>query len=285
MPINPLKEFFKRRKAEVKFATAGPGKTLASSEIAKNQPGPTNEQHSSARQAAAEAAMKRFNQSNAGRPAQRPKISSQSGGSSTSGALNKQLPASSETSTHDNNTHATLQELLVVDGQVQRNEQIYSTDELTRRIKQPEIDNDFFRLTVEDAKLFKLRYDEERARNEILKTSEMRRREAEAKKPTKNFARLRFKLPNNMVIEASFMANETMASIRDWIVAVALEKTNFNLNSYDVLMGLRPLKEADFEKTVKELGLIPATTLTIVQKSNSWNWTAIVVVYYHMIDL
>lgn len=265
MPINPIKEFFKRKKAEVKFARAGPGHTLSA-----EQSGQTSlssaDQSSSARQAAAEAAMKRFSKDNT-KPAQRPRMvperdTKQVGNSSS------ELSSGKQGSKEVQKEPVVQKELPVVDGVIQRNVQIFSTDELAQRIKQPDIDDDFFRLTVEDAKLFKQRYDEERARNEILKTSEMRRREAEVKKPTTNFARLRFKLPNNLILEASFSGNEPLSLVRDWLVETCHKKVGLELKNFEILFGLRPFKEADYGSSVKQLGLIPATTLTIVQKTS-----------------
>lgn len=264
MSINPLKEFFKRKKAEVKFARAGPGQKLSSDKSGPGSSSSSSQDQSSARQAAAEAAMKRFNKDNT-KPAQRPRITPQE--------TSRSQPPSNPTTKSDlkdveNPPERVIQkELPVIDGVAQRSVQIYSTEELAQRIKEPEIDDDFFRLTIEDAKLFKQRYDEEKARNDILKTSEMRRREAEAKKPSTNVARLRFRLPNNLVLEASFSANETLNLVRDWLVAMCYEKTGLELNNFDILFGLRPFKESDFEKSIKQLGMIPATTLTIVQKN------------------
>lgn len=258
MSINPLKEFFKRRKAEAKFARAGPGKTLASEDGA----GPSSrDQNPPARQAAAEAAMKRFSKDNH-KPAQRPRISAEPT-SSESTSLKK--PTKSESNT--NAAQQPQKELPVIDGVAQRNIQVYSTEELAQRIKTPEIDDEFFRLTVDDAKLIQQRYNEERARNEILKTSEMRRRDAEAKKPTTNIARLRFRLPNNLVLEASFSGSESMGLVRDWLVATCMDKMDLDLKNFDVLMGLKPFRGTEFDKTVKQLGLIPATTLSVVIKS------------------
>lgn len=264
MPINnPLKEFFKRKKAEVKFARAGPGQKLSSDTT--DQASSSKEDSASARRAAAEAAMKRFNKDNT-KPAQRPKLSSATSkpASTTQPDPKTQLSSSDDPVTKQ---HIVSQELPVVDGVPQRSVQLYSTEELAQRIKQPDIDDDFFRLTVEDAKLFKQRYDEEKARNDILKTSEMRRREAEARKPTTNIARLRFKLPNETVLEASFSGGETLDVVRDWLVATCREKSSLDLVNFDILLGLRPFKAGDFDRTIKQLGLIPATTLTIVQKS------------------
>lgn len=259
MPINPIKEFFKRKKAEVKFARAGPGHSLAPS--TSTSAGQTSSaEQSSARQAAAEAAMKRFNKDNT-KPSQRQRIAPETRPQNVQSTANK-----SDTAVVKENL-STQRELPIIDGVVQRNVQVYSTEELAQRIKQPDIDDDFFRLTVEDAKLFKQRYDEERARNEILRTSEMRRREAEAKKPTVNYARLRFKLPNNQVLEASFSGGETLSSVREWLIITCKEKSNLMLSNIDILLGLRPFKEADFERSVKQLGLIPATTLTIILKN------------------
>lgn len=271
MPVNPLKEFFKRTKAEVKFSRAGPGQKLSSSKGtegctstgADNPSTSAAGQAASARQAAAEAAMKRFNKDSNTKPAQRPRISDQDQPTKSSVA-----PAATDNVTDKNPSQLVQKELPVVDGIAQREVQVYSTDELAQRIKQPDIDDDFFRLTVEDAKLFKKRYDEEKARNEILRTSEMRRREAEAKKPTTNIARIRFKLPNDIIIEASFSGEETLNLVRDWLVATCLDKTGLELKNYDILFALRPIKEADFQRTVKQLGLLPATTLTIVNKTS-----------------
>lgn len=265
MPTNPLKEFFKRRKAEVKFARAGPGQTLASDSVGQASSSSSTSEQSSARQAAAEAAMKRFNKDNT-KPAQRPRIATDNKPTAATVSSTSRLTPK-QPNDQSKNEPIVQKELQVIDGQVQRNVQIYSTEELAQRIKQPDIDDDFFRLTVEDAKLYKQRCDEERSRNEILKTSEMRRREAEVKKPTTNIARLRFKLANSMVLEASFSGNEQLSLVRDWLVAACIEKSNLELNSFDILFGLRPFKGADFEKTVKQLGLIPATTLTVVQKN------------------
>lgn len=262
MPINPLKEFFKRKRAEVKFARAGPGQKLSSD--AQNQPSSSSGQ-SSARQAAADAAMKRFNK-DATKPATRPRIAPDS--KTTSEERQATKPSASSAATEQTpESRLEQKELPVVDGVAQRSIQIYSTEELAQRIKQPEIDDDFFRLTIEDAQMFKQRYDEEKARNEILKTSEMRRREAEAKRPTINCARLRFKLPNNFILEASFSGNETLSLVRDWLVATCIDQVGLELNNFDILFGLRPFRGDDFDKTVKQLGLIPATTLTIVQKN------------------
>lgn len=271
MSINPLKEFFKRRKAEAKFSRAGPGKTLSSADEA----GPSSSNASSARQAAAEAAMKRFNKDNS-KPAQRPRMTqptsttNNSDNNNTSQSISKSTPASTAAghATESSSSLGVQKELLVIDGVPQRNVQVYSTEEMAQRIKCPDLDDDFFRLTVDDAKLIQQRYNEERAKNEILKTSEMRRREAEVKKPTTNIARLRFKLPNNFVLEASFSGSETMGSIRDWLATTCLDKMELDMKSFDILMGLKPFKGADFDKTVKQLGLIPATTLTIVNKSS-----------------
>lgn len=263
MPINPLKEFFKRKKAEVKFARAGPGQKL-SSDTAEPASSSSNQDSTSARQAAAEAAMKRFNKDNT-KPAQRPKLSSSATrptSTSQSDSRNQQL---NETKSAE---PPLPQELKLVDGVPERSVQVFTTEELAQRAKQPDIDDDFFRLTVEDAKLFKQRYDEERARNEILRTSEMRRREAEAKKPTTNIARLRFKLPNDNVIEASFSGRESLNVARNWLVETCKEKFNLELVNFDMLLGLRPLKAADYDKSIKELGLMPATSLTVVQRSN-----------------
>lgn len=265
MPINPLKEFFKRKKAEVKFARAGPGQKLSSD--AQSQPSSSSGQ-SSARQAAADAAMKRFNK-DATKPATRPRIAPDSKTASEERPPARPAASSANPNATEQTPESRLEqkELPVVNGVAQRSIQIYSTEELAQRIKQPEIDDDFFRLTIEDAKMFKQRYDEEKARNEILKTSEMRRREAEAKKPTINCARLRFKLPNNFILEASFSGSETLGLVRDWLVATCIDQTGLELNNFDILFGLRPFKGDDFDKTVKQLGLIPATTLTIVQKN------------------
>lgn len=250
MSINPLKEFFKRRKAESKFARAGPGKTLAS----ESESGPSR--NPAASQAAAEAAMKRFNKDNK-KPAQRPRLS------------NDPAPSSSKVTKVQTEVDNEVQqkELSVIDGVAQRNVQIYTTEELAQRIKTPEIDDEFFRLTVDDAKLMQQRYTEERANSEILKTSEMRRRETESKKPTTNIARLRIKLPNNFVIEVSFSGSESMSTVRDWLVSTCLEKMELDLKNFDILMGLKPFKGTDFDKSIKQLGLIPATTLSVVCKS------------------
>lgn len=262
MSINPLKEFFKRRKAEAKFARAGPGKTLSS-----NEQGPSGNQASSARQAAAEAAMKRFNKDNS-KPAQRPRMAQPTTVSDTATTH----PLATDTHQQGNsgqssNFRSDQKNLLVIDGVPQRNVQIYSTEEMNQRVKCPDLDDEFFRLTVEDAKLIQQRYNEERARNEILKTSEMKRREAEVKKPTTNIARLRFKLPNSFVLEASFSGSETLSVIRDWLATICLDKMELDMKSFDILMGYKPFKGLDFDKTVKELGLMPATTLTIVNKN------------------
>lgn len=268
MSINPLKEFFKRRKAEAKFSRAGPGKTLSSDTTGSNS---SSKEQTSARQAAAEAAMKRFNKDNT-RPAQRPRIapSNRSLGGGQQATTSGSQASNSETTTKAKvcETKPEQKELPIIDGVLQRNVQVFSTDELAQRIKEPEIDDDFFRLTIEDAKLFKQRYDEERSRNEILKTSEMRRREAEAKKPTTNIARLRFKLPNNLILEASFSGGETLGTMRDWLAVICLDKMELDLKSFDILFGLRPFKEQDYDRTIKQMGLIPATTLTVVQKNS-----------------
>lgn len=260
MSINPLKEFFKRRKAEVKFARAGPGQKLSTDST--STPGPSNEQ-SSARQAAAEAAMKRFNKDNA-KPAQRPRpVPRNPDQPTTSKRVDDEIPEPA-----NSQPASPPKELLIIDGVPQRNVQIYSTEELAKRVKQPDIDDDFFRLTVEDAKLFKQRYDEERARNEILRTSEMRKREEEARRPTTNVARIRFKLPNNMILEASFSGSETLATVREWMLSTCEKSANLKLTNFDILFGLRPLRAGDFDKTVKQSGFIPATTLTIVNKGS-----------------
>lgn len=256
MSINPLKEFFKRKKTEAKFAKAGPGHKLSTS--ASDKPSSSKDQ-TPAQKAAAEAALKRFTKDNT-KP-QRPRPAA---------------PPSSEPSGSQNVTEAkaepsesveTMKQLPVIDGVPQRDVRVYSTSELAQQAKQPEIDDDFFRLTVEDAKLFKQRYDEERARNEILKTSEMRRREAEAKKPTVNVGRIRFKLPNDLVLEASFGANESLSVVRDWLIATCRDKAELKMKSFDMLFGLRPFKDSDFDKNIRELGMLPATTLTVVQKA------------------
>lgn len=262
MPINPIKEFFKRKKAEVKFARAGPGHLLSAEQSGHQESSSSStDQSSSARQAAAEAAMKRFSK-DTNKPAQRARMTQESRPAPSSTGSKKIEPKGAEEG------QVVYKELPVIDGVIQRNVQIYSTEELAQRIKQPDIDDDFFRLTVEDAKLFKQRYDEERARNEILKTSEMRRREAEVKKPTINFARLRFKLPNSMILEASFSGGEQLRLIIEWLKETCREIGGLELKNFDLLFGLRPFKEADFGKNVKQLGLIPATTLTIVLKNN-----------------
>lgn len=261
MSINPLKEFFKRRKAEAKFSRAGPGKTLSS-----NEAGTSSQQAPSARQAAAEAAMKRFNKDNS-KPAQRPRLTQPT--TAPSDTIASQSVIQEIAKPEDcipANPSSAQKDLEVIDGVPQRNIQVYSTEELALRMKSPDLDDEFFRLTVEDAKLIQQRYNEERAKNEILKTSEMRRREAEVKKPTTNIARLRFKLPNNFVLEASFSGSESMNSVREWIATTCLDKMELDMKSFDILMGLKPFKEVDFDKTVKQLGLIPATTLTVVQK-------------------
>lgn len=258
MSINPLKEFFKRKKTEAKFAKAGPGHKL--SQTASNQPSSSKDQ-TPAQKAAADAALKRFSKDNT-KPAQRPRITQTSDDSkSQTEKTTEPRPGSSEEARRQN-------ELQVIDGVTQRDVRVYSTAELAQQTKQPEIDDDFFRLTVEDAKLFKQRYDEERARNEILKTSEMRKREAEAKKPTTNVARIRFKLPNDLVLEASFAANESLGVVRDWLVKTSVEKAELRMKDFDILFGLRPFKNTDFDKNIRELGLLPATTLTVVQKTS-----------------
>lgn len=257
MSINPLKEFFKRRKAEAKFSRAGPGKTLSS-----NEAGPSTGQAPSARQAAAEAAMKRFNKDNS-KPAQRPRMAQ----TFTTNDTIESQPESIRPDQPVVSKNVAHKELQLIDGVPQRDIQVYSTEELAQRMKSPELDDEFFRLTVEDAKLIQQRHNEERAKNEILKTSEMRRREAEVKKPTTNIARLRFKLPNNFVLEASFSGSEPMKSVRDWLALTCRDKMEFDLKSFDILMGFKPFKGPDYDKTVKELGLIPATTLTVVQKA------------------
>lgn len=255
MSINPLKEFFKRKKAEAKFARAGPGKTLSSEASTSREQAP-------ARQAAAEAAMKRFNREG-NKPSQRPRMAEQLGQptSSSEEPKNQMVTQSTGISTESR------KELPVIDGVVQRNVQVYTSDELAQKMKTPEIDDDFFRLTVDDVKLIQQRYDEEKARTDILKTREMRRREAEARTPTTNVARLRFKLPNNFVLEASFSGSETMAAIRDWLVTTCLRSMELDLKSYDILLGFKPIKESENDKSVRQLGLIPATTLTVVLKN------------------
>lgn len=259
MSINPLKEFFKRKKAEAKFARAGPGKTLASDGGA----GSSGSQNPPARQAAAEAAMKRFSK-DTNKPAQRPRIAAEP---ISTGYASSSRRDDVTTSKPPNDSVTQQRELPVIDGVLQRDVRVYTTEELAQRIKTPEIDDEFFRLTVDDAKLIQQRYNEERTRNEILKTSEMRRRDAEAKKPTTNIARLRFRLPNSFVIEASFSGSEPMSLVRDWLVATCVDKMELELKSFDILMGLKPIKGPDFEKSVRQLGLIPATTLSVVNKT------------------
>lgn len=260
MSINPLKEFFKRKKAEAKFARAGPGQTLSS--------GPSTSstaQQAPARQAAAEAAMKRFNKDGL-RPAQRPRIADPSGLSHHSETDQRQRHES-KSNEDEMEPSAPQRELPIIDGVPQRNVQVYTTDELAQKMRTPDIDDDFFRLTVDDVKLIQQRYDEEKARTDILKTREMRRREAEAKKPTTNVARLRFKLPNKFVLEASFSGSESVGSVREWLVSMCTDKMELNLKDFDILMGLKPMKESDFDKNVRQMGLIPATTLTVVTKN------------------
>lgn len=262
MPLNPLKEFFKKKKSEIKFARAGPGQKLSQDTPAPSSS--TSEQ--SARQAAAEAAMKRYSKDQS-KPSQRPRMATtdqQSRGPSDSIAdsnLSKVVPLETE-------PKIAQKELPIIDGVAQRSVQIYSTEELAQRIKQPDIDDDFFRLTVEDVKLLQQRYTEERARNEILKTSEMRRREAESKKPTTNIARLRFRLPSNFVVEASFSGNETLDFVRDWLVATCLENFHTQLDNFDILIGVKPVKPDDMGKSLRHLNLLPATTLSIMMKNS-----------------
>jgi len=253
MSINPLKEFFKRKKAEAKFARAGPGKTIAP------QAGTSREQ-APARQAAAEAAMKRFSKDNT-KPSQRPRMAEPT--------VPNSADDSQEHEPHVEQSSVKLgpqKELPIIDGVAQRNVQIYTTDELAQKMKTPDIDDDFFRLTVDDVKLMQQRYDEDKARTDILKTREMRRREAEARKPTTNVARLRFKLPNNFVLEASFSGSESMQLVRDWLVSTCVEKMELDLRDYEILVGLKPMKEIDFDKSIRQLGLIPATTMTVLIK-------------------
>lgn len=258
MSINPLKEFFRRRKAEAKFSRAGPGKTLS------NEAGTSSDSAATARQAAADAAMKRFNKDNS-KPAQRPRMTQTTTATdTTTSQLGFRKPEDVGLSEGSSSVH---KDLLVIDGMPQRDIQVYSTEELAQKIKHPDVDDDFFRLTVDDVKLIQQRFNEERARNEILKTREMRRREAEAEKPTTNVARLRFKLPNNFVLEASFSGSETLDSIRNWLAVTCQDKIELDMQNFDILMGLKPFKGPDFDKTVKQLGLIPATTLTVVLKS------------------
>lgn len=257
MSINPLKEFFKRKKTEAKFAKAGPGHKLSTN--ASDKPSSSKDQ-TPAQKAAAEAALKRFTKDNTKSQRPRPAAPPSSSEASGSQSLAQAKVESSE-------SVKSLKQLPVIDGIPQRDVRIYSTSELAQQAKQPEIDDDFFRLTVEDAKLFKQRYDEERARNEILKTSEMRRREAEAKKPTANVGRIRFKLPNELVLEASFGANESLAVVRDWLITTCRDKAELKVKSFDILFGLRPFKDTDLDKSIRELGMLPATTLTVVQKA------------------
>lgn len=259
MSINPIKEFFKKKKAEIKFARAGPGQKLSEGRAEQS----TSSDSQSARRAAADAAMKRFNKDDS-KPDPRPRLAG-------SDSKPKQTTQRKQDAPEDDVQivgSVVQKELPVIDGVPQRTVQIYSKEEFAQRIKQPEIDDDFFRLTVEDAKLFQQRYNEERARNEILKTSEMRKRESESKKPTTNIARLRFKLPNESVIEACFSGSETLAIVKDWLISTCLEKLQLKLDNIDVLMGLKPFKQDDFKKSLKQLGLLPATTLTIIRRNN-----------------
>lgn len=266
MSINPLKEFFKRRKAEVKFARAGPGKRL--NDEPSTSSSSSSADHSSARKAAADAAMKRFNLDNTAQPKRiapldRPKTQQDP----RTAASTKSEAKASDAASSSKSAVADQIELPVIDGVPQRDIRIFTLDELAQKMKQPEIDDDFFRLTVDDVKLYKQRFDEERARNEILRTSEMRRREAEAKKPTTNIARLRFKLPNNFVLEASFSGSETLRTVSQWLRDTCRDKMELNLQNFDLLFGFKPFKESDFDSSVKQLGLIPATTITLVIKN------------------
>lgn len=254
MAFNPLKEFFKRKKAEVKFSRAGPAHKLSS-----DTEGPTTSQATSAKAAAAEAAMKRFNQDPGRRPPAQKARTSQT---------NNPTPARKQEEEEEKLKQSTEEPETDDVGEIDRKIQVFTLEELAQRIKAPDIDDNFFRMTAEDAELIKKRYDEARKKNEVLMTSEMRRRLNNQPKRTSKVCRIRFKLPNSLVLESSFKSTETLDEIRAWLIKACLDKTRTQLNEFDILLGHIPFKPKDMSKSALDAGLVPASTLTIVERQS-----------------
>lgn len=134
---------------------------------------------------------------------------------------------------------------------------VYSLDDISST-KKADLPDEFFELTVNDAKYLMETYRKERTEleNQPLLTKEQRDRQILEKLSTYNQTVIRIYFPERLVLQAVFNATETVQTIEEFIRGYLTDK---NLNFY--LYITPPKEKLNPSKTLLEVLLIPAAVI------------------------
>ncbi|GFW41308.1 tether containing UBX domain for GLUT4 [Trichonephila clavipes] len=134
---------------------------------------------------------------------------------------------------------------------------LYSLDDISR-VKKADLPDEFFELTVNDAKYLMETYRKERTEleNQPLLTKEQRDRQILEKLSRYSQTVIRIYFPERLVLQAVFNTTETVKTVQDFIRGYL---TDINLNFY--LYITPPKEKLSPSKTLLEVMLIPAAVV------------------------
>lgn len=123
-----------------------------------------------------------------------------------------------------------------------------------------QLSDDFFQLSLAEVRREYENLLKQKEAQETLRTKAMR--EADRKKIFSPYTRLRFKLPPNVLIEATFHSNETVMQARQWISEHPYLVKNI-IKEFDMVHGIEVLGDNHSSKTLEELNLVPSASILV----------------------
>ncbi|XP_011505885.1 PREDICTED: UBX domain-containing protein 6 [Ceratosolen solmsi marchali] len=128
-----------------------------------------------------------------------------------------------------------------------------------------ELPAEFYLLSVQDLKREQSNLTKSLELNQMLLTSAMREKLMDRPKKIYQFTIIRIKFPDNITLQGTFEVKEKLRELVEFVKEhLANENFLFNL----ITDTRETLGEADYDKTLETLNLVPAVVLTFLNKSN-----------------
>lgn len=123
---------------------------------------------------------------------------------------------------------------------------------------QEELSEDFFQLTASELQREQELLTAKKDMEESLMTKAMREQFIARMKPISKFTRLRIKLQNGNILEATFFSKETLNDVKTFVLSQCSD-----LNDFSFIYGRDLLPDTSYSKTLDQLSLVPAAALSV----------------------
>ncbi|CAB3405784.1 unnamed protein product [Caenorhabditis bovis] len=140
---------------------------------------------------------------------------------------------------------------------VSRNLQIYLTDG-NKKIKTPQLSNDFFNLTAEELKKEQALREQETEKLFSLRTKEMRMRDEQLRNYKYKYTLIRIRCPGNLLIQGVFSTYEPFSAVREFVASILSDAAS--ACEYSIADASNQILE-DETQTLAQIGLAPAAVL------------------------